>query len=241
MRLAILLVLLTMAAAGPAAAKPMLAVTTCGQQVPNGNVGYLTGDLDCNGLPAAIGAVVLGANAVLDLRGYTLTTDAIFGVYCGGLQPDKGGLNACTVSDGTITGAMTGHAIIGKRVHASNLTISGTAVNGIYADGPFRGDGLVISGSGVDGVRANTSVRITDSTITGNGEVGIANGTGRIRLIGSSVTGNGTNQDCGQAGKQCADLSSHVAPKLVDSTCDTSTGASVFQSGQNDWNVCTLD
>ncbi len=241
MRVATLVALVTMAAAAPVIAKPTVAVTTCGQQVPNGTVGYLTADLDCSGLTSALGAVVLGANAVLDLRGFTLTTDAIFGVYCGGVTPEKGWLTACTVADGTITGAMTGHAIIGKRVRASNLTISGAAVEGIFADGPFRGEGLSVSGSGEAGVRADGSVRLAESTITGNGRFGVSNGPGRIRLIDSSVTGNGTDADCGLAGMPCADLSSGVAPKLVSSTCETSTGNPVSQGGGHDWNVCTLD
>jgi hypothetical protein len=241
MRAATFLALTAMAAAAPVWARPSVEVTTCGQQVPNGTVGYLTADLDCTGFAGAPGAVLLGANAAFDLRGFTLTTDTIFGIYCGGVQPENGGLNPCTVSGGTITGAMSGHGIIAKRVRASHLTISGPVVNGIAANGPFRGGDVHVSGCGATGIQADTSVRLVDSTVTGNGEASVANGKGRIRLIGSSVVDNGTDPDCGQAGKQCADVFSRTAPKLVDSTCGTSGGNPVSQGDAHDWNVCALD
>lgn len=56
----------------------------------------------------------------------------------------------------------------------------------------------------------------------------------------SAVTGNGTDANRGPAGERCADLASG-APKLVNSTCGTSTDNPVNSGGGNHWNVCTFD
>ena len=99
-----MLALAALLAATPAFARPMVEVTTCGQQIPKGHLGYLSADLDCVGYDAAPGAVVVGNGGIFDLRGFTLTTDNVFGVYCGGLTETNGDLNPCTVTNGTITG-----------------------------------------------------------------------------------------------------------------------------------------
>jgi hypothetical protein len=232
--------LASMVIATPATAKVMVPVTTCGQIVPKNAIGYLTADLDCTGSSNAIvGAVVLGTNATLDLRGYTLTTDAIFGVYCGGVTEQDGALKPCRVEGGTITGPITGHGVIGRRVQAANLTITGAAVYGIFSDGPLVAEGLDVSGCGSGGVRADKGARISGSTLTGNGLYGVLSGKG-IRLLSSTVTGNDTDPTCAQGPAHCADLDSPRPPVLVDSTCDTSLGKPFNQNG-NDWDVCTLD
>jgi hypothetical protein len=237
MRTLAALLLASLASAAPASAKTMVAVTTCGQVVPKGAIGYLTGDLVCNGFTAAPGAIVLDTNATLDLRGFTLTTDDVFGVYCGGLTEEDGGVKACGVKEGTITGP-TGHGVIGRRVRASNLVITGAGVAGIAANGPLKADGLNVSGCGEYGVLADT-VRVSGSTFTGNGITGVVSGKG-LRMLSSSATGNGTNPECSQGAPHCSDLWSHRRPVLKDSTCDTSLGKP-FNQGGTDWDVCTLD
>jgi hypothetical protein len=224
MRRPILLALAALLAAAPAFARPSVEVNTCGQVVPKGYLGYLIADLDCTGYEGAPGAVIVGNGGIFDLRGFTLTTDDTFGVYCGGLTETNGDLNPCTVMNGTITGGQTGHGIIGKRIKAANLVIDSAAVMGIFADGALKGENLSISGAGECGIRSDSPARLVDSTITTNGQYGFCGKS--VRLYGSTVTGNGVT-----------DLRSEKRPFLKNSTC----GSSESPNPPYTWGVCTLD
>jgi hypothetical protein len=54
-------------------------VTTCGQVVPERDVGVLVADLDCTGQPVG---VTLGPGAVLDMNGNGIANASDFGVQC---------------------------------------------------------------------------------------------------------------------------------------------------------------
>src|SRR5262245_60472691 len=95
---------LALGMSAPAAAQ--IEVTSCGQGVPAGETGFLSGDLDCSayGGPADA-AVYLDKNAALDLGGFTLT-GADYGVVCG-LRCDAAvcTTGTCKVRNGRVTGA----------------------------------------------------------------------------------------------------------------------------------------
>jgi hypothetical protein len=63
--------LLVLALLSPvSAASPPVAVTSCGQSVPDYTTGFLTADLDCGAAPVG---VLLGRKGRLDLGGFTLS------------------------------------------------------------------------------------------------------------------------------------------------------------------------
>src|SRR5262245_55135545 len=107
-----LLALVVRAGIAVAAAPEMVEVTTCGQEVPRGAIGYLTADLSCSPTDPSVG-VVLGKRAQLDLRGFTLS-GGYTAVSCNppdcGYQPCFTRSSRCTVYGGTIDGA--GYAAI---------------------------------------------------------------------------------------------------------------------------------
>src|SRR5262245_61121520 len=81
-------------------------ITACDQEVPAGEVGVLTTDLDC-GWPAPPGSygVEIGKSATLDLQGHTIR-GAQWAVYC----PERGrcSVTSTTGGKGALTGAEAG-------------------------------------------------------------------------------------------------------------------------------------
>jgi hypothetical protein len=250
-------------AALPAAAGPaQIEVTTCGQQIPPGRTAFLSADLACPTFDGSVG-VALGNGGKLDLRGFTLTGgDAA--VTCGkitfvgpaGLPPKGGG--RCEVFGGTITGARY-EAIVGSNVVVRNVTI---VDNLVYAVLAFHKASVYDShiGNSSNGVQANVRillknssfanafvnsgrvVRLESSSVTGGGSFGVYGS--RITLVASSVTENGTDADCGQAGHVCADVVSDHVPVLdAASTCGHSVKQQTLGGGDTpvSWGVCTLD
>lgn len=221
----------TLLSATRAAAAVDVDVTTCGQVVPSGARGRLTADLDCTGQPGSgyDGAVVLLRGARLDLAGFTLTVDQTrYGVVCGepcGDEPLALCKSACKItgSGGSIVGAAVG--IVAASTEVRDVTITGT----VTAIASWRKI-LLRNATLVDNVAwgifaAGCKPKIYDSSITNSG-TGVNSSYG-VLLKGSAVTGNGYG-----------DLVTSRRPKLVSSTCGTSSGA---PPGTATWGVCTLD
>lgn len=210
------------------AASPPVAVTTCGQEVPRGTVGYLTGDLDCTGFTGggiAGMAVILHNKATLELRGFTLTASR-FAVGCYEPGDDAGYFNAkrCRILGG-------GGAI----VNASENAIGGGA-------GKLQVEDVTLSGNNV--VLFNVhDARLRNVTITGNERplfaVDIAQlegssvtdnsfglGAIRVKLLASTAIDNGSY-----------DISAVRRPVLKKgSTCGVAVGPS-----NTVWDVCAGD
>jgi hypothetical protein len=99
-------------------------ITACDQEVPAGQVGVLTTDLDC-GWPAPEGSygVELGKSATLDLQGHTISGSQ-WAVYC----PERG---RCTVTStgakGLLTGAEAGIWAPQAKIYVSNVRIAGNS------------------------------------------------------------------------------------------------------------------
>lgn len=216
-----------------AAPTPVL-VDTCGQVVPEKAAGHLSADLDCSAFGGT--AVTLGKKASLDLGGFTLTTPSGEGSY--GISCDEG---KCAVRNGTVTGAaMIGINGIRLLIENVNVSMSGLFAVGLGANSTVRAS--TISGTANVGVYESGSrqvTRIIDSTITGHGYIGVR--TNKLKLVGSTVTGNGTSPDCASS-PNCADLFISRKPKLKSSTCGRSqTLPNDPTPGCLGWCICTND
>ena len=107
-----------------ASAASAIEVTGCGQEVPAGQVGVLTADLDC-GSSATAGSygVELEANATLDLQGHTITGSQ-WAIYCS----ERGTCHVTSTTDtGTVTGAEAGIWPVGSKVVVSHMHFAGNA------------------------------------------------------------------------------------------------------------------
>jgi hypothetical protein len=119
-----------------------------------------------------------------------------------------------------------------------DVTISGFHV-GVVAFDKLQLDDSTVSENFSLGV-AGTKLTIVGTTVTNNGTFGVDGWTDRgygVRLIDSTVTGNGTHFLC--ATNPCADVGSLKPPRLLNTTCDTS-----YVVGSDDpanWGVCALD
>jgi hypothetical protein len=96
------------------------------------------------------------------------------------------------------------------------VDIDGMVASGSL-DGAIRGNGVRLRNAtlsdGGAGVRGGQKATIESSTITGHANEGVE--ARRIRLVGSTVTGNGL------------DLHAEHALVLAGSTCETSSGLGV--------------
>ena len=148
------------------------------------------------------------------------------------------GITIVNNNDGIIIGHATGPdpPSAGSRVIVRDSVISdnlGTGVSGYKRAVVYDS---VISGNGAQGVTAVVGgVKLIRAQILDNGTDGVRAPAG-IRAIDSSVTGSGTDPACG-VDVNCADLASGAAPRLRDSTCDTSRN---LEAGGT-WGVCALD
>jgi hypothetical protein len=226
-----------LALAGASAAYAQTVVDSCGQDVESG---ILTADLDCSASAASYGVKV--TRGKLDLGGFTITAPSGgVAVFCGGF-----GATSCRVTGpGTVIGTIL--PTVMKAYKLSNLTIhaagfpdflgSATRVrlDRVTATGFDRvingGVRLRITDSQLVGSATSTTgvysgrTTIVRSSITGFGNVGVESAYS-LRLVDTSVTGNGT------------DIASGSLPKLQGtSTCGTSINYSTFTT----WGVCTND
>jgi len=234
-----LLLLLGCSAGSAAAAR--IPVTTCGQ-VLRGH-GELTGDLDC-GLYA--GTVAVTVRGKLDLNGFTITGHP-------GLDAINCDVKCKVRGPGRITGAHNGVSQVRNSVavivRVRDLTIdgnSGAAVDGTYVQ--VKNSIVTNNGNpnppveshfpytgGVTGSR----VKILGSTLTNNTNFGV--NSADIRLIRSTVTGNGTNPGCLPQSQNlgCADIATLNFPRVTrTSTCGTSRRTAALNES---WGVCTDD
>lgn len=244
------------------AVRPPVEVTACGQEIRSGHTGYLTADLACPTSEGSIG-VRLRNGAKLDLRGFTLSGGAA-AVACGevtavdiAVVPTKGA--KCEVFGGAIAGARYA-AIVGRRVTVRDVTFTDMRAYAILAlrkafvfDSHFVGDGesgiqadalVEVHGSTLEGTMVNSAGKavIESSSITGNLRDGVI-GSKLVKLIGSAVTGNGTESTCGQVNHACADILS-VREPVVDATSTCGLSAKLPIPGgqlQIPWGVCTND
>ena len=120
-------------------------ITTCGQTVPQGEIGVLQADLDCSSFGA--NSVTLGLKATLDMNGHSIASSSVGGAilcFFGGLicQP-KGGTTvchghkgSCTVTSSVGRGRVVappggGPGIGGERdIVLQNLDVVGTSIGG---------------------------------------------------------------------------------------------------------------
>jgi hypothetical protein len=227
---------LTLAWSTIAAAAPQLvAVTTCGQLVPRGATGYLTGNLDCTATPDAP-AVMVDRNARLDLRGFTITGGR-FGVWCGSdynVESSIGGKCQIIGAGGTIENAnLAGVVAVG--VVASNLTVRNSVHDGIEAHTAKLGN-VTLTGNGGNGASTFRDLKVTASTVSDNGFVGLRSLQRRVKVVDSTVVDNGTDPQCGPF--SCADLSSPRRPSVKGTVCEYSVKPAL---NLETWGVCALD
>ena len=210
------LLLSAMFAGSPAQA---VDVVTCGQVVPAGEIGVLTGDLDCSATSSS--AVIVGVGATLDLKGYTLTgspaagsvpeppylpTAAVF-CDCGpfryheardGSDVYRSGTTPCTVTSSTGTGVIRGNiGIVSERsLYAANLLIQpGNEGINLGEDGKLRLENVTLengAGDGISGVGLHARAKtITLSNVSVVGFDGIGILASRVRGLQIVVNDNG--------------------------------------------------
>ena len=266
-------------------------VTTCGQSVADLDVGVLQVDLDCTGQPGicaqpggndqdvacstagdcylvrdtcARTAVSLGAGAILQLNGHSITGA---GVLCSAE-------GSCTVTGpGSILSAPVG-IFARTKVRASGLTVDGgvfgivarrggailTDVNltdntgdGIWSwQGTIRASGVVATGNGDNGLYAKLKPIIARGVVaSNNGTHGIAG----TPVRGSDVTaqgnvGSGVVSETGLSIRDSTltgngvsygglDVVSARRPRVRNTVCDHSKD--IGPAENPNWGVCTLD
>lgn len=129
--------------------------------------------------------------------------------------------------------------------------VSGNGGDGVFA-GAVRGKSIIDAstitnnaGSGIRFEQGKLDIK-GGSVVTGNGLHGAVSGPavvgecGRLKIVDSTVTGNGLDVDCGVT-ESCADVSTcEDAAKLVNASCDTSYDSNSGFPGGN-WGICSLD
>jgi hypothetical protein len=189
-------------------ARAQTVVTTCGQEVAG--PAALNADLDCTGVDDYAVQVHRGT---LTLNGHTITGG--FGVFCDG--PCK------VVGPGTVRNSVHfGVNGMNTVLKVSQVDLTDNAIYGAQCFGTCKIDGpATISGSGV-GIRNGGTLTGRNLTITGNQQAvegGNNEGTTRVLLRDSSVTGNGSG------------VTSHGGVKLIHTTV-TGNGKSGVTAGQ---------
>jgi hypothetical protein len=203
----------------------------------------LTGDLDCTGYVGNVGAVLVSRRASFELRGFTVT-GGDFGIVCGTVRPDSEGhlglqLDvSCTIRGGGGTvRATASHGMIGSQIKVYDLHVKDAGQEGIYATKKGMLENVTVSGSAGQGVRIEGAAMLRATTITGSAEDGIV-ALRTLRAIDSDLRGNGTGPQCPGA-FNCADVRAARRPHLVRSACDRSRGAG--PTGYGAWGVCVFD
>lgn len=227
------LALVTLLLAQPAAAAKIVDVITCGQVVPKGTIGVLTGDLDCSS--SDVEGVRLLNGAKLRLSGFTLTANRI-GVLCENVAVCRIS-GPGTIRHPTASPATESYAVFSGR--AVELRDAVTLEN--WRVGVFSGGVTILKGVVIDGCvngAIGWPVRAIDSTFTGN-QYALIGGTGtspdgqfsfgRLRVKDSTFSGN------------LVDLTSYGRPTVRGTSCSTSwrtTRPPTPFSGGDDWQVC---
>ncbi len=164
----------------------------CGGTVAG--AGILTGDLDCT---TPVSQPITIAKGRLDLRGFTLQG----GIVCEG---------SCKISNGTVTGAITGVKSIGLRdvvkygdlstnghIRVKNSSVSlGVRCLSAYF-GKITVQDSVIADCHTAVEATQNGAKITGTSITNSRHVGVL-GT-KVSLKGSTVTGSGFGVECGHS------------------------------------------
>lgn len=176
-------------------------IDSCGQTVPDKEVGVLTADLDC---PAGSTAVTVGDAATLDMNGHAIVVPNGWGVWC---SPHS----RCTVDGGgsfgafgEIRGAEAGVYLQRRtRLTARSLLIR-DCVTGVSAEDWNNGrtgasarlTNVQVSGSEGAGLRVGRVIA-RNVTIEGNPGDGIAGtSSSTLRAKGLTVTGNAFSSGC---------------------------------------------
>jgi hypothetical protein len=222
----VVLGVLSFAMPSASSARDVVAVTCGVQGGANGVQDYhLAADLDCTGTPSSI---QLAKGDRLLLNGYTLTGVAILAFG-----------NVRVFGPGTITG-VDGDGVRHTKgqLTVREVTVTANAGHGVDSmSGKVKLERATITGNGIDGVAAFRSVHAMESTVTGNGRFGISTRPDALvaggapcsetkkasfKLNFTTVTGNGTDPDCG-ATLACADVAvCERVPQLRSSVCGTS-------------------
>lgn len=208
------------------------------------------GGISCDGNCKIIGPGTVTASAGIGINALDspvrvqqvdVTDHAVYGVQCG-----KG----CTLN-GPMT--ISGNGVGVRAGHTAKLRVVTLSGNGIGVDASNnddRGHALLFDSTvtgNVTGVSADRLVKTSNTTVTGNSEIGVdvddgsCSGKGLASIKGGTVTGNGTDSDCGTT-VACADLATCKTPPHLagGATCDHSyvNGSGIPGS---DWDVCALD
>jgi len=221
--------------ARPAAAEKLVDVTACGQVVPKGKVGVLTGDLDCSS--TNVEGVHLSPGAKLRLSSFTLTASH-FGVLCDPVGVCKvfgpGVIRRPTLDTSP---APENYAIFsGRGVELRDGVTLENWQLGVYGGGATTLKQVVINScvNGADG----WPIRVIGSTFTGNGYAligGAGTSPGGLfsfsapRVVDSTFSGN------------LVDMASFARPTVRRTSCSTSwhlTRPATPFSGGDDWQVC---
>ena len=158
-----------------------------------------------------------------------------------------------------------GFGVLGSRVNIKESLIFGNGDDGVRGNDNLKlldstvtmnagngvgGDKMSIRGTTVadnlfSGIVSTFSkLKLRESTVSGNGLHGVFRDysfgcDAGIKLDSSTLTGNGTDIDCGSI-QTCADVSTCSVPTLTASTCDTSYDSTSGFPGTS-WGICTLD
>lgn len=208
---------------------------------------------DYGGAVKCIGkcTVIGGGGAIVAPPGLPAQTWFSFGVYSP-LYDANGRYvlsSRLTISDVEISG-WPGLGVVASRIDIRNSTVTGNAY-GLNADRTLLMDNCVVADNTLGGAHVSKGT-ISNSTFTGNRGAAIYL-LRRLRFINSLAI---ENQDQGLLGGkllatestivdnctspssvQCFDIFSRARPRLVNSTCGTSSQEPAGES----WNVCTLD
>lgn len=229
---------LTLAWSSAVVASPqVVAVTTCGQLVERGTIGYLTADLDCTATPDDP-AVIVDRHARLDLRGFTITGGSA-GVWCGFNYNDPNA-NAehgkCQIiGGGGVIQNATYSCVESVGLVASNLTIRNCGFEGVRTN-VAKLSTVTLTGNGGNGVAAFSDVKVVNSTVTGNGFSGVQSYDRKVKVIDSTVVDNGHDVQCGAI--LCGDIFSARRPLVKDTVCESSIK---LGNPIGTWGVCSLD
>lgn len=265
-------------------------ITTCGQSVGDAATGVLQVDLDCTGAvgvclqpgandqdvsctsdaichavrdPCANAAVLLGAGAVLQLNGHTITGAGVLCSVAGTCSvTGPGSIVAAPVgilarkkivaSGLTIDGGVFG--IVSRRGGAilTNLSLTDNSEDGIWSwKGTIRATGVTATGNGDSGIYATLKpVIVRDSTASGNGNHGVDGYPVRaLALTAQGNTGAGivsaktlSARDSTLTGNGIAfeglDVVSARRPRVLNTVCDHSRN---IGEGGGTWGVCAAD
>jgi len=128
----------------------------------------------------------------------------------------------------------------GVYVNRSRAIVEGTVESG-HETGIVSAKRATISDTTVT---ANTSIGLDapkgailrTSEVTNNGLAGVLAVRGRVKALGSSLSGNNQSAECGVS-VTCADLVTRKRPFVRRSTCE----ASLVLGSSESWSVCSVD